>query len=305
MGNPNFKENKVKRFVAKTLQPLLRCVNKKLYISLQYRYITGHKLEWKTLKRYSEKLQYLRLYTYPKHQGVIRATSRRGAREFVKEKGYQDILIPSYGIYQKFDDIDFNTLPKQFVIKATHASGFNYIVLDKSQLDLKRLKKLFTRYLRTDYGAKTVEPHYSKIKPELIIEHYIGHEDALPVEYKIHVFNGIARYLYVVTNRGKDIRYTNLYIDWTPFDGAQFNHWKTSDEKLVRPVHYERMIQIAQDLGRHFPFVRIDFYVVDHQLYFSEFTFTPAKGTLIFEQEKADYEIGSWLDINKAEINSR
>lgn len=299
MPNPNFKENKLKRAIAKSLQPLIRVFSKRLYVSLQYRYITGKKLNWKTLRKYTEKLQFLRLYVFPKDPLVIKAASRAGARAFLIEKGFEDILIPSYGIYDCFEDIDFDKLPNQFVLKATHASGFNYICFDKEKMDINLVKKTFSRYLATDYGKKTVEPHYSKIKPKIIVEAYIGQGDILPIEYKIHCFNGVPRYLYVVTGRGKNIRYNNYYVDWTPFNEAQFNHWKTSEEALLPPSNYKEMLEIAKTLSKDFPFVRLDFYSVDGKIYFSEFTFTPAKGTLIFDNEKADYEIGSWLDISK------
>lgn len=299
MANPNFKENKIRRFIAKSLQPLLRVCNKKLYISLQYKYITGHKLDWSTLLRYTEKLQYLRLYVYPNMPEVIHAASRRGARELVEAKGYKDILIPIYGIYEKFDDINFANLPKQFVMKATHASGFNYICLNKDEIDFSSLRKRFNRYLKMDYGKKTVEPHYSKIKPEIIIEQYIGEKNELPTEYKIHVFNGKARYLYVVTGRGRDIKYNNYYINWQAFNEAQFNHWQTSGQSLKAPKNYEEMVKIAEQLASDFPFVRVDFYVVNGQIYFGEFTFTPAKGTLVFDEDSADFTIGKWLDISQ------
>lgn len=298
MANPNFKENIVKRIIAKSLQPLFRLLSKKLYISLQYRYITGTKLDWKNLTRYTEKLQYLRLYIYPKLESVIKAASRDGARQIVVDKGLEDILIPSLGVYQNFDQIDFEKLPQQFVLKATHASGFNYICLDKRQMDIAKVRKLFKSYLKTNYGKLTVEPHYSKIKPQILIEHFIGSDDHLPTEYKIHVFNGVAKYLYVVTNRGKNIRYNNYLIDWTPFNEAQFNHWKTSETPLLKPQNFDQMVKIAEALGRDFPFVRIDLYEVDGKIYFSEFTFTPAKGTLIFDDKKTDTLIGSWLDIS-------
>lgn len=299
MGNPNFKENKLKRFVAKALQPVLRILNKKLYVSLQYRYITGHKLDWKHLNLYTEKLQYLRLYVYPFDKNVIKTASRRGAREYVEDKGYGEILIPSLGIFSSFDEINFEKLPNKFVMKATHASGFNYICLDKNTLDISKLRKTFNKYLKTDYGRQTVEPHYSKIKPEIIIEEYIGKQGKLPVEYKLHVFNGKVKYLYVVTGRGTNIRYNNFYADWTPFNDAQFNHWQTSAETIMPPINFKKMIKIAEDLSSPFPFVRLDFYEVDGKIYFGEFTFTPAKGTLVFDNKKADDEIGSWLDISR------
>ena len=120
----------------------------------------------------------------------------------------------------------------------------------------------------------------------------------LPVEYKIHVFNGIAKNLYVVTNRGVDIRYNNYYIDWTPFDGSQFNGWKKTDYPLEKPANFENMVVLAEKLAKNFPFVRVDLYSIENKIYFSEMTFTPAKGTLILDDDKADFEMGEWLDIS-------
>ena len=140
--------------------------------------------------------------------------------------------------------------------------------------------------------------HYAKIKPQIIIEQYIGNIANLPTEYKIHVFNGVAKYLYVVTGRGIDIRYNNYYIDWTPFDGAQFNGWKKTDYELEKPKNYKKMVEIAELLAKPFPFVRVDLYNINGVIYFGEMTFTPAKGTLILDDDNADYEISKWLKIN-------
>ncbi len=182
-------------------------------------------------------------------------------------------------------------------MKCSHASGFNMLVRDKAQLDIAEAKKKFTKWLKTDYGKKTVEPHYSKIKPQIIIEEFIGNPEHLPTEYKIHVFNGVAKNLYVVTGRGEDIRYTQLYSDWAPFDGSQFNGWKKADKTPAKPKDFDQMLKMAEDLARPFPFVRVDLYEVNGKIYFSEMTFTPAKGTLILDNDKVDFEMGEWLDI--------
>lgn len=300
MANPRFKENKLKRLIAKSIQPLLRFFNKRAYVSLQYRYITNHKLDWKNLTRYTEKLQYLRLYHYPFTSDIINAASRDGARKRVKNLNAPEILIPLVGIYDRVSDIDFASLPDKFVIKATHACALNYICLDKNTLDVQRLKKILRRWLKTDYGRKTVEPHYSKITPRLIIEHYVGETSNLPIEYKIHVFNGKARYLYVVQNRGVDIRYDNFYIDFKPFPEAQFNYWTASDVAPKKPAVYAKLIEYAEKLAHDFVFCRVDFFVVSEQIYFNEFTFTPAKGTLIFDDDRADFIISEWLDISNS-----
>ena len=269
------------------------------YVKKQYKYITHHKLNLKNPIRYTEKLQYLRLFVYPKDIDVIRCASRDGARDYVKEQGFEDILIKSYGVFDRFEDIDFSKLPNAFVLKCTHACAFNLIVRDKSKFDIENARKKFHKWLKTNYGNQTCEKHYSPIKPQIIVEEYLGEIDHLPTEYKIHVFNGKAKSMYVVTGRGEDIRYNNYYIDWTPFDGSQFNGWKKTDYELEKPHNWERMVRIAEALGKIFPFVRVDLYNIDGKIYFSELTFTPAKGTLILDDDQCDFEMGKWLDISK------
>lgn len=297
MANPNLKENKFKRALVLPFRGIVKAISPTLYVKLQYKYITHHKLNLQNPVRYTEKLQYLRLYTYPKDPLVTKCASRDGVREYLKELGYEDLLIPCYGIFEKFDDIDFSKLPDQFVMKCTHACAFNKIVKNKSKLDIDETRKQFNKWLKTNYGKKTLERHYSPIKPRIIIEKYIGEIDSLPIEYKIHVFNGKARSMYVVTGRGVDIRYNNYYIDWTPFDGSQFNGWKKTDFELTPPKNWDVMVEIAEKLGEKFPFVRVDLYNINGKIYFSEMTFTPAKGTLILDDDKCDFEMGEWLKI--------
>ena len=269
------------------------------YVKKQYKYITHHKLNLKNPIRYTEKLQYLRLFVYPKDIDAIRCASRDGARDYVKEQGFEDILIKSYGLFDHFEDIDFSKLPNTFVLKCTHACAFNLIVRDKSKFDIENARKKFHKWLKTNYGNQTCEKHYSPIKPRIIVEEYLGEIDHLPTEYKIHVFNGKAKSMYVVTGRGEDIRYNNYFIDWTPFDGSQFNGWKKTDYELEKPRNWERMVRIAEALGKIFPFVRVDLYNINGKIYFSELTFTPAKGTLILDDDQCDFEMGKWLDISK------
>lgn len=299
-ANPNFKINKFKRFLAQTFRPLIKLGGKRFYVSLEYRYMTGRKLNWKTPTRYTEKLQYLRLYHYPENRAVINATSRISARTRVAAAGYTDILIPLLGIYHRVEDIDFAKLPDRFVIKATHACALNYLCTDKSTLNIPALRKTLKRWLSTDYGYETIEPHYSKIKPGFIIEEYLGPSDELPLEYKIHVFNGKARYLYVVSGRKSEIHYDNFHIDFTPFNEAQFNMWSSSALPPKKPAQFAKMVEIAETLAHDFLFCRVDFFVVNDEIYFNEFTFTPAKGTLVFADDNADYLIGEWLDISSA-----
>ena len=296
--NPNLKENKLKRALVLPFKPLFK-LSPTAYVKHQYKYITHHKLNLKNPVRYTEKLQYLRLYVYPKDPMVSKCAGRTGVREYLTEKGLEDYLVPIYGIFDKFEDIDFDKLPDQFVMKCTHACAFNQIILDKSKFDKEASKKQFKKWLKTNYGKMTMERHYSPIKPQIIIEKYLGFDRDLPTEYKIHVFNGEAKYMYVVTGRGVDIRYNNYYTDWTPFDGAQFNGWHKREGKLPIPANWDDMVKLAEEIAKEFPFVRVDLYNIGGKIYFSEMTFTPAKGTLIFDDDKADFKIGEWLDIKK------
>lgn len=299
MPNPNLKENKFKRALLVPFRGIVRTLFPVFYVKEQYKYITHHKCNLKNPIRYTEKLQYLRLFVYPKDNLVSKCASRDGAREYLKELGYEDLLIPSFGVFDKFDDIDFDALPNSFVLKCTHACAFNLIVKDKSKLDIKKARKQFNKWLKTNYGNKTLEKHYSSITPRIIVEKYIGEIDSLPVEYKIHVFNGVARSMYVVTGRGQDIRYNNYYIDWKEFDGSQFNGWKKREEGVPIPNNWDEMVKIAENLAKKFPFVRVDLYNINGKIYFGEMTFTPAKGTLILDDDKCDFEMGKWLDISK------
>ena len=293
------KHNKFMRILFAPLRFVIKSISKETYVKFEYRYVTGHKLHLDNPVRYTEKLQYLRLRTYKNNEEVSKCASRDGLREYATSKGYEDHLVKCYGVFSSFDDIDFSILPNQFVMKCTHACALNYIVYDKDKIDIKALRKKFNKWLKVDYGKKTVEPHYSLIKPQIIIEELILENNELPTEYKIHVFNGKAKYLYVVTGRNKDIHYNNYYIDWKDFDEAQFNHWTRTKRRLKMPRNFDEAIKISEDLASPFPFVRVDLYIVNEKIYISEMTFTPAKGTLTFKDDKSDFIIGEWLTIEK------
>lgn len=299
MANPNLKENKLKRMIYLPFRNIVKSLFPITYVKKQYKYITHHSLNLHNPTRYTEKLQYLRLFVYPNDPLVIKCAGRVTVRDYINELDLENYLIPVLGVYDSFDDINFKELPNSFVMKCSHASGFNEIIRDKNNMNVQISRKNFNRWLKTNYGNKTLEKQYSPIKPQIIIESFIGDLVTLPTEYKIHVFNGVARSMYVVTGRGIDIRYNNYYIDWTPFDGSQFNGWKKRDEKLPIPDNWQEMVQLAETLCKPFPFVRLDLYNINGHIYFSEMTFTPAKGTLILDNDECDFEMGKWLDITK------
>ncbi len=296
----------------KALHPLIQCLFYPLrlllvyffpifFVRLQYRYIVGTNLNLDNPRTFTEKLQYLRLIAYPKDPLVIQCTDRHTLKDYVKTLKLDKHLVPSFGTYRQSKDIPFSSLPKQYVMKCTHASGFNQIVLDAKTINERGIRRKFNRWLRTDYGRLTVEPHYSFIKRQIIIETYLGFATALPIEYKLHVFNGQVKYLYVVTGRGHDIRYTHFLVDWTPLPGAQFNGWKSSDYTILEPKEFPSMVKLAETLAAPFPFVRVDLYLVKGKIYISELTFIPAKGTLSLVDPTIDVMMGKWLNLSTNE----
>jgi hypothetical protein len=283
------------RFLLNPFRRLLIAIAPKLYVALQYRYITGKKLSLNNPQSYTAKLQAYRVNVYPHDPLVIHCTDRLGLIEYLKQNGLEAYQVPVLGVYASFDAIDFTTLPTQFVMKCTHASGMNTIVQNKATLNLHALKKQYTRWLKTNYGKKTYEMHYASIPPRILIEHYLGKGDSLPLEYKLHCFQGEMKYLYVVSGRGNDIRYTHFLHDWSPFPGAQFNGWKSSSYPILKPSTFSQMVSISEKLSKPFPFVRVDMYDIDGKLYVSELTFTPAKGTLNLIDPSVDETMGAWL----------
>ena len=273
------------------------------YLHWQYRFITGHKLKLTKPTFYTEKLQYLRHHVFPKDPLVIRATDRVAVRDMLIEKGFKQFLIPTYGHYARFEDIPWQRLPRQFVLKCSHASEFNHTILDKDDVHLPSLKRKFKRWLRQDFGFTTLQRHYSAIPRTILIEKYLGLSTSLPMEYNIHVFHGKAKYLYVVTGRGADIRYTHFLVNWTPFPGAQFNGYKSADYPVIQPEAFQTMLQIAEKIASPFPFVRVDLYSIKGKIYVSELNFTPEKGLLRITDENVDAQMGSWLSLEANETD--
>ena len=191
MANPNLKENKFKRALVLPFRGVVKAISPTLFVKLQYKYITHHKLNLKNPVRYTEKLQYLRLFTYPKDPLVTKCASRDGVREYLKELGYENLLIPIYGIFDSFGEIDFSKLPDQFVLKCNHDNGV-IICKDKSCFDLAAAKKLLAWHLQRDYYKKCREWPYKNVERKIICEKFMFNTNGENLlDYKLFCFNGV------------------------------------------------------------------------------------------------------------------
>ena len=215
----------------------------------------------------------------------VTCTDKWEVREYVANKGLSDILVPVYGSPQT-SARDFNPaeLPDQFVIKATHGCGMNFICDDKSQLNLPKLRRCLQNWLDTTFGVYAFEMHYATIPHRFYIEKYLGDGDAM-VDYKFFCYHGKPSFVEVCSNRKSGLRLEIYSMDWHKLDAITAR--RHTDAVMDRPQNFDRMKEIAATLSADFTFVRVDLYNVGGKIYFSELTFTPA--TCVLANFKEDF----------------
>lgn len=232
---------------------------------------TGKALNLRNPVDFNEKLQWLKLYW--REPLVAVCADKYEVHNYVEKLGCGEILNRLIGVYDAADQINWETLPERFVIKCTHGSGYNIIVPDKSQLDREQAKRKLDLWMQEKFGRKSLEYHYDKIRPRIIIEDFIENAvGKLPLDYKIYCFNGKARLIQVCSDREIELREDFLDMEWKPLE---IGRRKTSVTPLETPDCLPQMIRYAQTLARPFPFVRVDFYDKDGSPILGEMTFTP------------------------------
>ena len=232
-------------------------------------------------------------------------TDKFEVRKYVSEKGYGHTLVPLAweGVWNCVDEIDFDSLPESFVIKATHGCKMNYFVPDKSKLDVNECKKRLNHWLNTTYGLYSMEPHYENIPHRLYAECYLGDMSGL-IDYKFFCLNGVPRYVVAYSNRkadeNKHMQVTlDLYdMDWNVLPGLkQFNNEVPGSGTIPKPKLFEKMKEMARGLAQDLKFVRIDLYELNEQIYFGEMTFSPACCVFPCFSEKLIKDMGEDLKL--------
>lgn len=253
-------------------------------------------LNLKNPRSLADKVTYIELY----EQSPLapECTDKYAVRRYVEEKGFAGILVPlAGGPWNSVNEIDFQTLPDDFVFKATHGCKMNYLVPDKTKLDKKKCMAEMSRWLQTTYGTYSMEPHYLKIPHRIYAENYLADADKL-IDYKFHCMNGIPQFVLVcgdrvVTEMGNDVSRHIFDMNWNPLVGLT----DETLDKIERPEHLEQMIDIAKKLSADFKFVRVDLYDINGRVYFGELTFSPTNGVFShYTQEFLD-EMGNLLQI--------
>lgn len=246
---------------------------------------------------FSEKQQWYKLND--KNPLMAQCADKYDVREYIQACGYESLLNEIYGIYDDVEDLPIETLPKNFVIKGTHGSGFNLIVKDKKTVKWKMWNKIMKSWLRQDIYWSGREWVYKDLKRRLVIEKYLEDESGGLLDYKFFCFNGQPRFMQLEVGRYTANNTRNFYdMDWNllPF-GKDLEH--NPNILVEKPESFEEMKEIAKKLSKPFSFVRVDLYQVGGKIYFGEMTFFPAGGAPDFRPIEYDKIVGDMWDIGK------
>lgn len=266
-------------------------------IEYEYKSTIGKHLNLEEPKTFNEKLQYLKLYN--RKAEYTKMVDKYLVKEYAASIIGKKYIIPTIGVYDNFDDINFEKLPEKFVIKCTHDSGGIYICKDKDCFDYTTAKKRIDHFLKRDFYNIHREWPYKNVKPRVLVEKYMEDSSGELKDYKFLCFNGKVKCSFVCTDRfnREGLKVTFFDKNWKkmPFE----RHYPIDERYIEKPKNYELMIEFAERFAKEIPFVRVDFYEINNQLYFGEITFFPGSGYEEFTPEEWDYTLGSWIDLSK------
>jgi len=275
-------------------------LNDKVFVSWFYERAMNKKLNLDNPTTFNEKLQWLKLYD--RKDIYTKMVDKYEAKDYVASIIGKEYIIPTLGVYNSFDEIEFDKLPNQFVIKCTHDSGGLVIVKDKNKLDINKARNKINESLKNNYYYAGREWPYKNVKPRIIIEKYM--QDNL-VDYKLFCFNGICKYILVCSNRKAHNKNTDFYdTNWNlaPFNREFSTH---NVNGFVRPLELEEMISIAKKLSNNIPFVRVDLYIIEGKVYFGELTFYPSSGFEGFKPPEWDEKLGDLIHLPIGDSNEK
>ena len=272
------------------------------YDAQLYKEKTGNLLEWKNLRRYTEKIQWAKFFDDDERKVIC--SDKYKVREWVADRIGAQYLIPLLGKWENSSDICFDELPNSFVLKTNCGSGDVFIVRNKASLSKKQqriIKAKLDYYMTFDFGCAQCERHYSKIPPCIIAEKYIDYPDSDLPDYKFLCFNGEVKYCWVDMGRYHNHKRNVYDMNW------KLQEWNQKDygnyeEQISKPENFDIMVNIAKELCRDFGHVRVDLYNVNGRIYFGEMTFTNGSGFEKINPDSADIMLGDMWNIDTTMI---
>lgn len=272
--------------------PLIK--SDKLYLSLRYRLFMHKKLNLRNPQTFNEKLNWMKLYyhnpIYPK------LVDKYEVKKIVSSIIGSEHVIPTLGVWNCVDDIEFDYLPNQFVLKCTHDSGGLVVCKDKSSLDIKATKAKLGTAMNRNYFTVSREWAYKHVPPRIIAEQYMEDDTTHALnDFKFFCFNGKVKILFIATERATDVKFDFFDINFHHLN--VINGHPLASVTPHKPKTFNQMVQLAERLSKGYPFMRVDLYEVNGKVYFGEYTVYHYGGTVPFEPADFDLEMGSWITL--------
>ena len=298
-GIKTFLFNKEKRTIFLAQHGFYNKMSDKDFICMQFKNVFGYNLDLNNPKTYSEKLQWLKLND--RNTQYVKLVDKYEVKKIVADIIGEQYIIPTLGVWDSFDEIDFNKLPNQFVLKCTHDSGGLVICSDKNKLNKKVAKKKIEKCLKNDYYMQNREWPYKDVPRKIIAEKYMVDDSGYELkDYKFFCFDGEVKAMFIASDRGSSEEETKFDFFDDKFRRLPFiNGHPNSTKQFEKPKSFETMKSLAEILSKGLPQARIDFYDVNGQVYFGEITFFHWSGFKKFEPQIWDDKFGEWIDLTK------
>lgn len=290
-----------RHFVAAILCRVGKHIPDETYLKWIYYLETGNILNLKNPQRFNEKLQWLKLYY--RNPLWTRMVDKYAVKELVSKKIGDKYVIPCLGVWKHADDIDWDKLPNQFVLKTNHDSGNNgvFIVKDKSIVDRAKIIRRINSSLRKDASSAGREWPYRDVPRRVFAEQYLEDATGELRDYKFFCFDGVVKYLYVATERQSGhLKFNYFDADFKPL-GMWQSH-QPSDKPIEKPIVFEKMKEVAAKLSKGLPVVRVDLYEVNGRIYFGEYTFFSLGGIATFHPDEWDFIWGEQIRLPERNV---
>jgi hypothetical protein len=265
------------------------------FLKIKFYLIFKKKLNLKNPQTFNEKLQWLKLYD--RNPIYTYMVDKVEAKKHVASIIGKDYIIPTLGVYDKFEDINLEQLPNQFVLKTTHDSGGVILCNNKIDFDFKFAKKKITKHLKKNPYYFTREWPYKNLKPRIIVEKYLVDESRKELkDYKFFCFDGQVKFIQVDYNRFTN-HTRNIYnLNWE-LQNFKIEYPNDKSHIIDAPKKLDKMILLANELSKNIPHLRVDLYYNNDEIFFGELTFFHGSGTEKFSPDIWDYTFGSFINI--------
>lgn len=245
--------------------------------------------------RFNEKLQWLKIHVHDDSRTPL--VDKYECKKYIAEKIGEEYVIPTLGVWNNFNEIDFSQLPDKFVLKCTHDSGGLVICSDKCKFDIEKARKKINKSMKKRYFYSFREYEYKNVKPRIIAEKYMVDETGWQLkDYKIFCFNGEPKFVEVDYDRYVGHKLNVYDLDWNYVDFYMTSH-NDPNVNIPRPERLEDMLNIARKLSENAIFVRVDFYSINEKIYIGELTYYPGGGCIDFHPDEYDIKLGNMLKL--------